>query len=202
MPTIITPAPGGGLGRHNPDHDAAQGRWCRPPQTPDRCYRCYDPETLAHYPAEGYYEQDGWRYGCCQTCRRGGSATWPSTITITVTLFYCNACPHEAPTAAAAAAHLATAHPGLLDWLRERLPAELVELRSGAPIWYWAQEQDPAQEGWRPALHTGWGGKDGRPVADVVLPGDEWRWGWAWQILPRTPGESAPTARPAELTGG
>lgn len=58
---------------HNPDKDAKVGRWCRAPEFPDRC-DCVDKKTLAHLPAEGYYEEtdpDGtvWRYGVCRQCR-------------------------------------------------------------------------------------------------------------------------------------
>lgn len=71
MPTIIT-ATDQGLVLQDPDHGAQVGRWCRPPQVPDRCYTCHDPETLAHYPAEGYIERAGWRYGTCSRCQPGG----------------------------------------------------------------------------------------------------------------------------------
>lgn len=73
MPTILTAAPDSGIILQDPDHGAKVGRWCRPPQVPDRCYTCYDPETLAHRLAEGYVERNGWRYGCCQRCRPAGA---------------------------------------------------------------------------------------------------------------------------------
>lgn len=39
------------------------GRWCKPPQIPDRCEFC----PLADIqPAVGYFTQDGYRYGYCQ----------------------------------------------------------------------------------------------------------------------------------------
>lgn len=116
--------------------------------------------------------------------------------------WYCSLCPAEFLTAEEAQAHLTTAHEGALDWLREHLPAELVDLPIGAPIWYYMQAQDPAQEGWRPAILTGWGGKDGQPTADIETTAGDCRWGWAWQILPRTPDAQPPAAPPAELTGG
>lgn len=72
MPTIFI-AEENGIGVYDPDRDAKVGRWCRAPLVPDRCYNCWDKETLAHYPAEGYYEEtdcDGtiWRYGICHRC--------------------------------------------------------------------------------------------------------------------------------------
>ena len=73
MPIIIT-ASKDGLHFYDPDHEAKVGRWCQAPQLPDRCDNCWDPETLAHYPAEGYREEtvpDGkvWRYGTCHRCQ-------------------------------------------------------------------------------------------------------------------------------------
>jgi len=52
---------------------AKVGRWCGPDEIPDRCYKCWDKETLRHYEAEGYKqetEDDGttWRYGVCHRC--------------------------------------------------------------------------------------------------------------------------------------
>jgi len=48
---------------------AETGRWCKAPLVPDRCYNCFDPETLEHLPAEGYIEdEDGWREGICHRC--------------------------------------------------------------------------------------------------------------------------------------
>lgn len=71
MPTIFT-AVEGGIAMHNPDADAKTGRWCSPPEVPDRCYLCFDPKTLAHYPAEGYKEDqvggETVRYGTCHRC--------------------------------------------------------------------------------------------------------------------------------------
>lgn len=73
MPTILTairdesgrPA----IAVHNPDAAARTGRWCKAPLVPDRCDNCWDPETLAHYEAEGYTEDaDGWRFGTCHRC--------------------------------------------------------------------------------------------------------------------------------------
>jgi hypothetical protein len=65
----------GGLQISDPDSDAKTGRWCAAPLIPDRCDRCFDPETLAHYPAEGYREEkatDGtvWRFGICHRCQK------------------------------------------------------------------------------------------------------------------------------------
>jgi len=77
MPMIITGGRGPDGRRrlevYNPDADAETGRWCKAPLVPDRCYRCIDPETLAHYPAEGYREEvepngEIWRYGTCHRC--------------------------------------------------------------------------------------------------------------------------------------
>lgn len=72
MPIIIT-ASKGKLSIYDPDSDAKTGRWCADPLIPDRCYMCFDPETLAHYPAEGYREEEApdgtiWRYGTCHRC--------------------------------------------------------------------------------------------------------------------------------------
>lgn len=58
---------------YDPDRRAKVGRWCRPPDVPDLCYTCFDPKTLAHYPAEGFREEvdsDGtvWRVGTCHRC--------------------------------------------------------------------------------------------------------------------------------------
>jgi len=59
---------------YDPDSDAEVGRWCRPPQVPDQCYTCFDPETLKHYPAEGYTEEviagKVWRFGTCHRCQK------------------------------------------------------------------------------------------------------------------------------------
>jgi len=77
MPIIITTDEGSdgtrALKAYNPDTDAETGRWCKAPLVPDLCYRCIDPETLAHYPAEGYREEvepngEVWRYGTCHRC--------------------------------------------------------------------------------------------------------------------------------------
>jgi len=70
MPTIVTGTEQGGLVWHDTDR-ATVGRWCKPPEIPDRCYTCFDPVTLAHYPAEGYTERGGWRYGTCHRCEGG-----------------------------------------------------------------------------------------------------------------------------------
>ena len=72
---LIITHDGEGLLIHNPDSGAKTGRWCAAPLMPDRCYECFDPKTLAHYPAEGYREEkapDGrvWRYGTCHRCAK------------------------------------------------------------------------------------------------------------------------------------
>jgi hypothetical protein len=74
MPIIIKALGGGRIGIYDPDKEAKVGRWCRPPLVPDRCDRCFDPETLAHYETEGYREEVDpggkvWRYGTCHRCR-------------------------------------------------------------------------------------------------------------------------------------
>ena len=73
MPTIFT-AVEGGIVIQNTDADARTGRWCAPPEVPDRCYKCIDSETLAHYPAEAYIEEEVGgetiRYGVCHRCRQ------------------------------------------------------------------------------------------------------------------------------------
>jgi hypothetical protein len=68
MPEIYTAAECGDWIVQNPDAGAQVGRWCRAPEEPDRCYTCFEPLTLAHYPATGYIERDGWRYGTCARC--------------------------------------------------------------------------------------------------------------------------------------
>ena len=70
MPTIYTAADDGQtILVCNPDSGAQVGRWCKAPWVPDLCDVCYDPETLAHYPATGYVEDaEGWRYGTCERC--------------------------------------------------------------------------------------------------------------------------------------
>lgn len=75
MTTILTAICGGGIVAQNPDGDAVTGRWCRPPEVPDRCYTCFDPVTLAYKPATGYVERDGWRYGTCPDCEVRHEAT-------------------------------------------------------------------------------------------------------------------------------
>jgi len=62
---------------YHTDQGAKVGRWCAAPMIPDRCDTCFDPATLAHYPAEGYYEEtapDGevWRFGNCHRCNKQG----------------------------------------------------------------------------------------------------------------------------------
>ena len=74
MPTIIYGDGKGGLTICNPDKKAKIGRWCRAPLIPDRCDSCFDPKTLAHYPAEYFFEEIDfrkvtWRYGACSRCR-------------------------------------------------------------------------------------------------------------------------------------
>lgn len=72
MPTIVRGDKSGGLIFHNPDGGAKVGRWCAPPQAPDRCARCFDLKTLAHHQAEFYFEEKAketaWRYGACHRC--------------------------------------------------------------------------------------------------------------------------------------
>jgi len=72
---LIITAAEGGLQISDPDCDAKTGRWCTAPLIPDRCDKCFGPETLAHYPAEGYREEkapDGtvWRFGTCHRCQK------------------------------------------------------------------------------------------------------------------------------------
>lgn len=69
MPLIVTTNDEGKLVVWDTNPDKVTGRWCKAPEVPDLCYRCFDPETLAHYPAEAYTEDDeGWRYGTCHRC--------------------------------------------------------------------------------------------------------------------------------------
>ena len=69
MPTVFTAKDDGTIQLYNADGGAQVGRWCRAPWVPDLCDVCYDPETLAHYPATGYVEDaEGWRYGTCDRC--------------------------------------------------------------------------------------------------------------------------------------
>ena len=113
--------------------------------------------------------------------------------------YFCNACDHVTQDAGQALAHLEAQHPGFLPWLIERLGGDPAPL--GAAVWYWNQDQDPAREGWQPATVTGWGGKDGCPLYDVTLANGWARWGWAWQVIPRSAGAPAPTDRPGALRG-
>ncbi len=50
---------------------AQTGRWCSPPQYPDRCY-CFDAKTLTHKVATHYIErrdkEGRYREGACPTC--------------------------------------------------------------------------------------------------------------------------------------
>jgi hypothetical protein len=74
MSIIIKSMGKGKLAIYDSDDKAKIGRWCKAPLIPDRCDRCFDPETLAHYEAEGYREEmspDGtiWRYGTCHRCQ-------------------------------------------------------------------------------------------------------------------------------------
>ncbi len=48
--------------------DAKTGRWCKPPQLPDRCHNCLEPDSLMIAKAEGYVEREGWRIGVCRRC--------------------------------------------------------------------------------------------------------------------------------------
>ena len=68
-----TPDGNVGLTITDPDAEAQTGRWCQAPLMPDRCDKCFDPDTLAHYPAEGFREvidPDGtvWRHGTYHRC--------------------------------------------------------------------------------------------------------------------------------------
>jgi len=144
-----------------------------------------------------------------------------------MTAFYCGLCDHVTDDAGQARAHVETQHAGLMDWLTDRLGGDPLPLE--AAVWYWAQDQDPARDGWQPATVTGWGGKDGCPVYDVWVdlpgyidalpaPSDArraaeltyrlqhpasagGRWGWAWQVIPRAPYAPTPTDRPGALRG-
>ena len=71
MPLIISRGPGAdvSLVAFDTNGDAKVGRWCRPPQYPDRCARCFDPDTLLTLPATHFYEgEDGYRHGACAGC--------------------------------------------------------------------------------------------------------------------------------------
>ena len=69
MPTVFTANDDGTIQLYNPDSGAQVGRWCKAPWVPDLCDVCYDPVTLAHYPATSYIEDaEGWRYGTCERC--------------------------------------------------------------------------------------------------------------------------------------
>ncbi len=48
--------------------DAKVGRWCKAPEVPDRCYYCWDKETMLHNVAVAYRTVDGWRRGLCAKC--------------------------------------------------------------------------------------------------------------------------------------
>ena len=72
MTTIFWGNEDGSLGAFDSLGNAKTGRWCAPPQVPDRCYECWDSETMLHREAEGYREEteDGqtWRLGVCHRC--------------------------------------------------------------------------------------------------------------------------------------
>lgn len=71
-----------GLEILNPDSCAEVGRWCKSPQVPDRCDRCWDENSFEHYPAEGYYNEDGYRYGTCKRCESYHTAKGRKIIAI------------------------------------------------------------------------------------------------------------------------
>jgi len=48
MSIIIKSMGKGKLAIYDSDDKAKIGRWCQAPLIPDRCDRCFDPETLAH----------------------------------------------------------------------------------------------------------------------------------------------------------
>ncbi len=75
MALIIKALGKGKIGIYDPDKDPKTGRWCQAPLIPDRCDRCFDPKSLAHFEAEGYREEVDekgriWRYGTCHRCCR------------------------------------------------------------------------------------------------------------------------------------
>jgi hypothetical protein len=59
---------------------AVTGRWASDPEVPDRCYLCFDPATLASYPAEGWIPGSvpGLRLGTCHRCMpvEDGALCW------------------------------------------------------------------------------------------------------------------------------
>ena len=68
---------------YNPDSEAKVGRWCDKSFEPDRCDICYDSDTLAHLPAEGYRiekdpKREEWRFGICHKCYnpKMGKVVW------------------------------------------------------------------------------------------------------------------------------
>lgn len=74
MTTILTPT-SAGIAVQSSLGDASTGRFCRPPQVPDRCYVCFDDtgSDFVHRPATGYVEETHpvggtWRYGTCPDC--------------------------------------------------------------------------------------------------------------------------------------
>lgn len=75
MAIMIHTDPGGTLRVTETDADAITGRWCEAPSLPDRCMRCFNPGTLSHLPAQGYFEiREGktlWREGVCRRCAPG-----------------------------------------------------------------------------------------------------------------------------------
>ncbi len=69
MPTTYTALEDGSVAIFNSLGDARIGRWCRPPQVPDRC-NCYAPDG-SNLIADGYYlDTEGWRTGLCPRCYR------------------------------------------------------------------------------------------------------------------------------------
>ena len=73
---VVNADDNGGLVAFSTIAGARVGRWCTAAsgEVPDRCYNCWDPDTLLAHPAEGYVEERAeddtvWRHGICHRCR-------------------------------------------------------------------------------------------------------------------------------------
>lgn len=112
--------------------------------------------------------------------------------------FYCSFCDHQTDDAAAAQGHLDQVHPGIVAWFYDQAGPLAPALALGASVWYWRQE-GAGLDSWTRATVTGWGGKDGCALVDVMMDDGGDRWGWLWQVLPGS--EPMPARRPAALDG-
>jgi hypothetical protein len=76
MAIIVSSNQSGTLSMFDTLGDAKTGRWCIPPEVPDRC-NCFDPKTFRHGIATHYWVEKGrdgktYRNGACRKCRPEG----------------------------------------------------------------------------------------------------------------------------------